>query len=93
MARTIQSIPEMYTGDIASVGVTRDVSLRIRVVFEGGDPDGEWYVFGTDPQPGLPAPVRAFDAVHYPAAFDLMGDRDGILYDNALESGRGMLET
>ena len=92
MAREIQSMPEIYTGGISADGLTREESLRVRVVFQGGDPDGEWYVFGTDPEPTLPEPVRAFQAVHFPAAFDSMVEGESILYDNAIQALRGMLE-
>lgn len=91
MARTIQSIPEMYTGTIASDGVTRDVNMRVRVVFQDGDPDGEWFVFGEDPAPTMPAgTVR--QAIHFPAAIDVMQEGESLLYDLALQAMRGMLE-
>ena len=62
MARTISAIPEMYSGTTTDLGAgAYDVTFCMRVLFDGGDPDGEWHDYGI---PTVDLPKGALDALN-----------------------------
>ncbi|MGD8499004.1 MAG: hypothetical protein PVJ86_00060 [Phycisphaerales bacterium] len=95
MARIIQSVPELYTDQIIeSGGGAYEISFHMRVIFEGGDPDGEWHYFGTIPEPQHPDAIQ-HAAIHFPAMMTIItgSEGQGLFFDLAIHAGRIALES
>ena len=89
---TIASVPELYLDEIVEAGVTRNIYLHMRVVLEGGDPDGEWHYFGTEVPPEHEGATE-HSYVHFPSAVLDMGDEDqDLFYDLGYLAARGQIE-
>jgi len=89
MARTIQSVPELYTDEIVDLGGgVFEVSFHMRVIFVGEDPIGEWHWYGT---PVMGEGIQ-HSATHFPFALTQMPDTPTLLYDLAVGAERAALE-
>ena len=92
MARTIIAIPQLYTDGIGEIGVVRDVSLHMEIVFDDGSK--EWHYYGTvPPVPPPTGTVVAHPSVRFPSDFlNLQTGVNAILYDLGLTVARSLLE-
>lgn len=92
MARTIVAIPELWTDAIVDGGVTRDISMHLKVQFDTGET--EWHYCGTEvPDPPPAGVVVEHPAIHLPSDFLNMAAGDNaILYDCAMTVIRYLLQ-
>ena len=92
MARMIQSVPELYTNEIANLGGgAYEVHFYMRAVFVGEDPAGEWHYYGIEPPPERPDAVR-HPATHFPAMLTMGTGGLSLLFDLAIDAERNALE-
>lgn len=92
MARVIQSVPELYTSEVADLGGgAHDVSFYMRVIFQGEDPAGEWHYYGVEPPPERPDAVQ-HSATHFPAMLAMGTEGLSLLFDLAIDVERNALE-
>ena len=89
MTRQIQSVPELYTDSVVNLGAGAfEVSFHMRVVFIGGDPDGEWHYYGTE----APGEAIQHAPTRFPFALTQTDAGQNLLYDIAVDAERANLE-
>jgi hypothetical protein len=89
---TITGIPELWTDNLESLGVSQKVSFHMRVQFDDGTE--KWYYFGT-PIPTTPSPIPYVQqpSVLFPAEFLNLPDSSMTVYSLALEVAVNKIQT